>query len=415
MYVLNSMRWGTALAAGLIATVALLPQAKGQLVYENNSAEAADAQAEDRTEMRQVLGTSEKAQATQQAVESAPVAETEHLSKAELMRRARQREELKNEDILQERLEELRLRDERRRTDEVLGAGAASGPAVSTLQTAPMKEESVVAPITDHPGKPSLAPAMSNSPQSAPAPVGDTFQSSISLAPGEPGDSERTQISVSPRVGIANMVGDSTYLQVSPRFSAGLAAELGTGDYFTFQIGYLYSQYGVAMASNNPLVGMAQAQAANYGQGNFQSINMNQNVFDAGAKVHVLGVDSRVRPFVGAGGAYAISYLNFAPTLLGQLNSYYRTYAPGLAASSDYTVKNFLGYLSAGSDFRISKHISLGGEFRYYAVLSDQQSGNLGGLYGYYYGGINADPAIAGGALARNNFYTILGTLTFTF
>ena len=37
------------------------------------------------------------------------------------MRRERTREELKNEDILQERLEELRLRDEKRRTDQLLG------------------------------------------------------------------------------------------------------------------------------------------------------------------------------------------------------------------------------------------------------------------------------------------------------
>ena len=57
--------------------------------------------------------------APQMAQESQP--EVQSLSKTELMRRERTREELKNEDILQERLEELRLRDEKRRTDQLLG------------------------------------------------------------------------------------------------------------------------------------------------------------------------------------------------------------------------------------------------------------------------------------------------------
>ena len=37
MNVLNPKSWGTALGAGLIATVAMLPQAKGELVYETGA------------------------------------------------------------------------------------------------------------------------------------------------------------------------------------------------------------------------------------------------------------------------------------------------------------------------------------------------------------------------------------------
>ena len=119
MKVLNPKTWGTALGAGLIATVALLPQAQAELVYENSNAApaapaataTANAQVDDRSTMRQALGASEKAQVTLQAqataapqtapVEAAaPVAasgpsvtETENMSKADLMRRERQRED----------------------------------------------------------------------------------------------------------------------------------------------------------------------------------------------------------------------------------------------------------------------------------------------------------------------------------
>ena len=139
------------------------------------------------------------------------------------------------------------------------------------------------------------------------------------VAPGPEGvadHSERTMISVSPRAGISNMVGDSGYFQISPHFSGGLSASMGAGDYFSFQVGYTYSQYGVSMASSNPWVIQAQQQAAYLGQGTFQDLNMNQNVFDAGVKIHLLGPDSRIRPYIGGGGAYARSYINFSSQIL---------------------------------------------------------------------------------------------------
>ncbi|MBI3542920.1 MAG: hypothetical protein HY075_06580, partial [Deltaproteobacteria bacterium] len=49
------------------------------------------------------------------------------LTKAEEMRRHRLRQELKNEDLLTQKLEELRLKDEMKRTDELSGGNAVSG------------------------------------------------------------------------------------------------------------------------------------------------------------------------------------------------------------------------------------------------------------------------------------------------
>lgn len=457
MKVLNPKRWGTAFGAGLLATIALIPQAKGELVYEDGPA-AKQAQVEDRLTMRQAINVSEKAQATQQAQAAAaqPIQATtttttvvapptmvevpapmmaaqpasmdiSNMSKAELMRRERQREELKNEDILQERLEELRLRDERRRTDEVLGVRASTGPAAPQLAGMALKEEVVMSPVTDHAGTPGLAPAMAPAASmsnvamiGAPVPASSETsmmaQSTMSVAPGMDGadKNERTLISVAPRAGISNMIGDGTYFSVSPRFGAGISASIGASEHFTFQVGYTFNQYGVSMASNNPFVVGAQFQAGALGQSNFQSINMNQNLFDAGMKVHLLGMDSKIRPFVGGGGAYGRSYLNFSSAVLNQMNA-----AFGMNVSPDYTINNFLGFLSAGMDFKVAKNIAVGADFRYYAVLSDSQSG-YNSVYnnvfaGGYSGYLSSDTAVAGNALARNSFYSIMGSVTFSF
>lgn len=443
MKVLNLKSLGTALGAGLFATVALLPQAKGELVYENGAPAAnnaaANAQVDDRSTMRQALGASEKVQVTLQTQQAAPAPtdvvtpapvataaaapiETENLSKADLMRRERQREELKNEDILQERLEELRLRDERRRTQEVLTTGAATGAvtptdAASAAASAGMKEEVIVAPVTDHPGKPALAPSMA---PAAAAPVAPMAQdsgmmgTSVATAPSADSYGEHTNFSIGPRAGISNMIGDSGYFNVTPHYALGLAADVSASDYLSFNVGYTFSQYGVSMASSNPYVIWAQQQAAMLGQGNFQSLNMNQNVFDAGIKLHLLGPDSRIRPFIGGGGAYAMNYINFSSQILAEM---------GPNMSPDYKVNDFLGYLSTGADFKISKNISVGAEFRYYAVLSYSQSSSLNSYYGAfygnpYYGGVNPynqDTAVAGGSLGQNSFYSILGNASFSF
>src|SRR4051812_40446870 len=127
-----------ALGAGLLATLGLLPQARAELVYEpegvsevsNNT--PAQVRAEDRAATRDALEASERVQTTVQSTrlvsepQAAVQPEVQSQSRTELMRRERTRTELKNEDILQERLEELRLRDEKRRGQQLLGDGTAA-------------------------------------------------------------------------------------------------------------------------------------------------------------------------------------------------------------------------------------------------------------------------------------------------
>jgi hypothetical protein len=451
MNILNPKRWGAAFGAGLLATVALLPQAKGELVYEEGAtAASAQAQVEDRLVMRQAIGSSQKAQATLQAQQQEPVAplptaaveapassmmvaqpsvDVQNLSKSELMRRERQREELKNEDILQERLEELRLRDERRRTDEVLGvrssAGSESVTPAPAMAAAPMREEIVMAPVTEG-GTPGLAPAMSPAVANTgyvggavPASSETTMmsQSTMSVAPGFEGTQggERTRFSVTPRAGVANMMVDGGYFEVAPRFGAGVAAGISASDHFTFLIGYTFNQYGVSMASNSSYFTMGAPST-------LQTLTMNENVFDAGVRVYLLGVDSVIRPFVGGGGSYARKYINFSSTILNQMNATY-----GTQVSPDYVVNNIQGFLSAGLDFKVARNIAVGADFRYYASVSESQSGYNNAynnvFYGGYYGGyppgamgVNpTEPAAAGSGLALAHSYSLMGNVTFSF
>ena len=188
-----------ALASAALATLGALPVAHAELVYEDSPSAAPAAapqqaaRADDRSNLRQAIDSSERAQATNQAyaqqqvvsdpyaarAAAAPVAvapalepaqapapsaaagdsadDMKNMNRSELLRRQRVREELRNEDALQERLEELRLRDEKRRTDQILGNGA--NPADGSMAApkplygaASAQDEVVAAPVLDRPG-----------------------------------------------------------------------------------------------------------------------------------------------------------------------------------------------------------------------------------------------------------------------
>lgn len=420
MKVMNLKSWSVAMGAGLLATAAALPQARGELVYENDSAEMNEntqsGQVEDRSNMRQAIGTSQKMQVSIEAgaaPSAAPVEpEVQSQYRHELMRRERAREEIKNEDLLQARLEELRLRDEKKRLERMFGATSEPGaerPAAQVAAPAPLKEEVVMAPVTEHPGQPvpsASYPAVSDS-------ISASRASGVSsLTTSEAGAGERAMISVAPRAGFSSMVGQSGYFDVRPRFAAGVAAQLSANENFSFELGYTYNEYGVAMASSNPWVAALQAQAMYAGAGSsFESVAMKQNVVDAGLKVHLLGTESKLRPFLGGGGAYSKSYINFDQRVLSLMNAAY-----GRNVSPDYDVSSFLGYVATGLDVKVAKNISVGGELKYYAVLSARESQSFSNYYGAMVGGYHGgDPAVAGGTLARSSFYSILGNVTFSF
>ena len=502
----NAKSWGAALGAGILTTVVMLPQARGELVYENDGQagavlqapvqapvqQAQSPRAEDRQLMRQNLQTAERANATVQAQQLqpqavlAPVAqapatqapaavvpvavtpvvsapapqvapatdELQNLSKSELMRRERVRTELKNEDILQERLEELRLRDERRRTDHLLGVQSGAEAAQPVGQVGPAfqlpKEEVVAAPLTERPGQVQavvqpVAPVQAVQPVQPqvqvasvqiPAPQ-DQFAASHSTAVSSSvsENGEKTIVYVQPRFGISNFNGQQAY-DIRPRYSGGLTLGVGISDNLSFEAGYTYSEFGIALNSTNPLVIQAQMMAGAQGyNGTFESQVMKRNVGELGLKIHLLGPDARLRPFIGGGGAYAKSFLNYNQNILTAIDS--NPYYANSNLGRDYDLSQYLGFLSTGFDVRVSKAIAVGATFKYFTVLSSRQNQDINNLalaggyqtagYGYpgYYPGYaypyattgmpDYDKQTLGGSLAQNSFYSIEGAVTFSF
>lgn len=501
-----SSKWVTGLAVGLLVTGTLLPRAWGELVYEEDAASSAEstktqARTEDRATLRQVISTGEKAQATVQSQSRAPVptqvipvqngapafqvyaqtqvqpaplaqaggsvgdpaTEVQNSTKAELMRRERVREELKNEDILQERLEELRLRDEQRRTEQLLGvipvqnvnssapvqAPVLSVPGTPNVNT-PLQEVAVVPPITERPGQESSVAVAQIAPQAG----GTQTISAATVQPvvGEPAagrvvgevtSSDRTMITLQPRVGVGGINGNAGF-EVRPRYSAGINASVASSNHVSFELGYTYSEYGLALASTNPFVIQQQYYANQYGyaQPTYEAQAMKQNVVDAGLKLHFLGPEAKLRPFIGGGAAWSKSFINYDQRILAYFN---QSPDPAIRAmASDYELNSYLGSLSTGLDVKLAKNISVGAVFKYYGVLSSRENHAIGygGFYngaypgygvgnpyggGYYYpgygvypgtgvpGGADSDKRFTSGSLAKSSFYSIMAGVSFTF
>lgn len=423
------MNWGVALATVLLVSVLGMPMARGELVFEDEQSTETGA-----VQPQQVVGpTAPVAQSSMppqvqvQAVPQPPMAqmaaspEVENMTRSELLRRERMRQELKNEDVLQERLEELRLRDEKRRTDQIVSGspvGEASAPvglgAAAPQAAVGVTQETVVPTVLDKPGQGQQAVA---------APMGSDVAtleaSSHDDASSDPFLDKRPKFTIAPRGGVAGILG-SNGLNVVPRFSVGLGAGVELNDHLAFEVGYTFSEYGVGLMPTNGFVLGYMAYAGVYGTQPETQV-MRQNIFDAGMKLHVLGRDSRLRPYLTGGGAYAKSFINWDDTILRLANP---SVQPWLA--QDYAVDAFLGYLGVGLDLRITKSISISAQGRYYAVLTARENsalnpanfyGNNGGIYSpvAYMGALDYDKERTGASLSNAGFFTIQAGLTFQF
>ncbi len=388
----------------------------------------------------------------------APATEVQNLSKSELMRRERVRAEVRNEDLLQERLEELRLRDEKRRSEELLGGGGLrngnsqkdldSGAEMSARRVASptISEEVVVPSVTETPGKRpasmavnpglnrqqtasfaaqeagslphsqsgtsvaalSVVPQYSDSVYSTQGAGVVMQQSNVRLAGDEIKDtSEKTYLSIQPRAGLVNFASGVRY-DIRPRFSLGLGLGVAASEHISFDAGYTFSEVGIAQPLSNPYVYAYQAWSSAQGNFNYENVALRQNIFDAGLKLNFLGIDAKVRPYIGGGGAYSQSFVNYDQRIVNLLTQ------SGLATAlaRDYEIQSFLGYLSAGLDVKVAKNIYVGAFGKYYQVLSAREFG-VAPYWGW--ANLDLDKQSVGASLSRASFYTIQGAVSFVF
>jgi len=327
--------------------------------------------------------------ATPEAAAGSP--DVENLSQAQLLRRERLRTELKNEDLLETRLEQLRLKDEEKRTGLLSNIQEGDGaPAVAPSgAAAPMTNQVVTAPITDHPGQqvgqvvaqPAVAAQAGTAPVAQGAVVTDTIKAT-NAAPTDPADSSifdgkndsSSVVTIRPMGGVSSM-GSDPFFDVHAKYAAGIGLGVDVSDNLSVDLGYTFSEYGVQTAAASPL-GQAAINTMYYTTGVFSTpttqdtYTLKQNVIDAGLKLHFLGHDSKLRPYIAGGGGYAKSYLNFSDAILQLIGSMPAT----TGATSDYETNCFLGYVGAGFDVALSKSVSLGASVKYYSVLSSSSN-----------------------------------------
>lgn len=206
-------------------------------------------------------------------------------------------------------------------------------------------------------------------------------------------------------------IGSSAY-NISPRYTAGFELEFDVDTSFAMVLGYSYSQYDIALATGNPFTSYYQPYGYNMSQQ--QSLEYNQNVFSGGMRVYLMPPTSKFRMFGGAGVGYNVGYLNYRQQQANPYQYYNQYYGN---TGGDYEVKSWLGLLEAGALMNISESVSLGAIFKYALVFSSSESQPLNNYAfnpGFGYAQPN-DKTMVGGSLARDNFYSILGTVKVAF
>ncbi|HEY8278565.1 MAG TPA: hypothetical protein VIH99_03005, partial [Bdellovibrionota bacterium] len=206
---------------------------------------------------------------------------------------------------------------------------------------------------------------------------------------------------------------NSDYYNVDSKYTAGFELEMDVENNFALVLGYSYSQYDIGLAGNSPFYGYYNG----FG-GNTQTLGYNQNLFSGLMRMYLMPRESKFRIFGGVGAGYNLGYLNYRQSQYGA--NPYNPYGYGGYgnSSTDYEVKSWLGLLESGASFNISENVSLGALFRYALVFSSSENqplNNYGFVNNGYNYGATPDQSIVGGSLAKENFYSILGTVKVAF
>lgn len=329
------------------------------------------------------------------------------LPRTEVLRRHRLRQELHNEDRLTERLEELRLRDEMKRVDALVGPASQANVSAATQSSTASSDSRANAAMA--------VPVASSQPSEK---ISATQKSSAvmetQINPDEEVKSEKKSlgVSITPRGGLMSFSDEK--FEVTSKYSFGATLGFDFLSFMTGELGYSYSTFQLNSGS-------AFNQMPYYGAGyGSQSLNMNQHLIEMGVRANLLGNENRVRPFLSGGFGYFRNSINLDDNTL----AYVRQYNSALA--TDYTISGLAGSLGAGLEVKITDHISVLGMFKYYQILTSRQSNPISGAafvnpntYGNQNAanlGTSSDPRLqASQKFSQNSFYSIQGGIGISF
>ncbi len=323
-----------------------------------------------------------------------PVMETRRpQTKTEQLRMQRERQELQNEDMLTQKLEELRLKDEMKRTQNLMAmSGIEKDPGVVDQPVGTATQELKT--------QPQVNPAVTQSPIANQSTV-------VATAVANPEEDQNGKISITPRGGMTGIT-NSMY-DVQSDYSAGVGLGVDFSENLAFTAGYTFSKYTIAAGTTVYNPGYA-----------LQKLDMSDNVMDMGLRLNFLSTKAKLRPFIGGGVGYRRGFVNYDNATL----NYMKQYNYGMN-TQDVELSAFMGYIETGLEIKLTKMIGISGMIRYFNILSSRQTNpinpyafvnpyNNGGYYGTY--GYNNDARTsAGTALADNNFYQMMLGLTVSF
>jgi opacity protein-like surface antigen len=372
-------------AVALLAT-AVVGSAIADMVYDDEASQRSGATPSASQEMSAAPTSSVEVRnmITTETVSSAPViAEAPKVQKtSEKYREKRGFHESMNNELVVQKLEDRRLKQEEKLTSEINKRFTLEDEEAGTAAPV-MKQEQVIKPINETSASYEMSAApkgptveakpiaqdqlavYQSSTVMSPAPV-ISASSETSMKVEESQNSMSKRISVVPRGG-TSWISNSNY-DFNSQFSVGGALSFDASEHLAVELGYTYSQYGVRIGQS------AMGYTAMYPA---QELRFKNNSFDATTKIYLTGRQAFVRPFIGGGFGYSVGYVNYDSATLQYLHPAYR---------QDYELSQFQGILQGGLDFKVSDNIFIGALYKYVTPLSSSESQgglNPGAFYPY--------------------------------
>lgn len=314
------------------------------------------------------------------------------LSKAENLRRHRMRAELKNEDLLTQKLEELRLKEEMKRTEELLAQKtdlSAHPQAVAMTMTSPPVQEQAVGSFQQE--------------QSATV-ANAQIEAELKNQAVDSEATEQTHYSFIPKVGLSGITSSNYDLQ--SQYSFGLGVQVDLIPQLVLAGSYTFSNYtlGAGKAVYFPMGFNANA---------LQRLGMDDHLVDIGLRWYAMK-GTKVKPFIGAGLAYRRGFVNYD----ARTQAYVRQFDP--IGAQDVQIIGMANTIELGLDVELSKRFALTGSFKYFNMLTSRQSSPLNpnafvnpntAMYYQNYGplsDINGNKTSTSTELSGNNFYQLM-------
>ncbi len=187
-----------------------------------------------------------------------------------------------------------------------------------------------------------------------------------------------------PILGFGSVVGMDA-AEVSPRYALGASVGLLISSHILIEASYVHliqDFINPRTLAMNPIPG-------------FPVFTLKQDVIDAGAKLFILGRESRFRPFVGGGVSWTRGVLNYSQENLAMLS--------GQAMfMDDFTLSQFGGFGELGAEIAITKDLVANLGFKLSGVLTSSTTNDKGLNYS-----IDPSKSDVGNSVSRSLSYLL--------